>query len=98
MPVAQVNRLIASLPVRSRQQLIGRCNLVALAFDSVLCRSGDRIRHVYFPVGGFISLVARLDDGAQLEVGIAGDEGMLGQSLMLGARRAGSGLAESMRH
>lgn len=39
---------------------------------------------MYFPTESFISLVTALDDGARLEVGIVGDEGMLGTSLILG--------------
>lgn len=40
--------------------------------------------HVYFPINSVISLVATLADGARLEVGIIGNEGMLGASIVLG--------------
>lgn len=53
-------------------------------FADVLCEPDKRIDHVYFPIEGFISLVTTLDDGARLEVGIVGDEGMAGASLVLG--------------
>jgi CRP-like cAMP-binding protein len=43
-------------------------------------------RHVYFPIASFISLVARIDGGAQLEVGLVGNEGMVGTSVVLGVR------------
>lgn len=43
------------------------------------------MRHVYFPVESFIAMVAPMDDGA-IQVGMVGNEGMVGVSLMLGAR------------
>jgi CRP-like cAMP-binding protein len=79
-----VNRLLSGLPERSRKHLLARSELVALDFGAVLCDTGDKIRHAYFPTAGFISVVAALDDGASLEVAIAGPEGMLGIPLILG--------------
>lgn len=78
------NRLIGALSQRSRRHFLASCEHVELGFADVLCESGERIRNVYFPTGGFISLVTELGDGARLEVGIIGNEGMLGTSLILG--------------
>jgi CRP-like cAMP-binding protein len=50
----------------------------------VLCSGGKRIRHVYFPVEAFISLVTLLDGKPVLEVGMVGREGMVGAQMALG--------------
>ena len=55
---------------------------------TVLSDRGDKsIRHVYFPIEGFISLVTRLDGKPVLEVGMVGREGMLGAQMALGVNR-----------
>lgn len=80
----QANRLLAALPCKDREQLLANCEQVELFFAEVLYRSGEVIPHIYFPIGCIISLVAPIDDSANLEVGLVGNEGMLGITTMLG--------------
>jgi CRP-like cAMP-binding protein len=82
------NHLLAALPGPDRQHLLARCEQVELRFAQVLVKSGERTRHVYFPIDSFISVIASVDPLARLEVGLIGDEGMLGISLMLGVSAA----------
>jgi CRP-like cAMP-binding protein len=82
--VFAANRLLADLPAKEREQLLAHCDSIQLHFAEVLYRSGDLISTVYFPTGSFISLVTPLGGDAGLEVGMIGNEGMLGITLTLG--------------
>lgn len=77
------NRLVATL-TGSDQRLFADFERVELHSAEAICRSGERMRHVYFPTDGIISLLTSLPDGSSLEVGSIGHEGMLGSSLVLG--------------
>lgn len=78
------NRLLAGLPGKELQQLLANCETIELTFGEVLCEPAERIRHVYFPTTGFISLVIPVDSHANLEVELVGNEGMVGVPIVLG--------------
>lgn len=83
-----LNHLIERLPRKDRQRLLGLCEPVELVLSDVLYEPGESTRHVYFPLGGFISLVEKVDDHPGVEVGMVGREGMLGAHIALGVLTA----------
>lgn len=61
---------------------------VSLELGEVLCEPWTDTTHVYFPSDSLISLIAVVDDGKGLEVGMVGREGMFGVSLALGSPKS----------
>jgi CRP-like cAMP-binding protein len=98
------NRLLAALSREDYRSLIPELEPVALTSGEVLYEPGERMRHVYFPNDGQVSLLMVMADRKALEVGLVGREGMIGIPLALGidvsAARAqvhGSGSALRMK-
>lgn len=82
--VSTGNRLLEALPRQGRRDFVAKCQQVSLSLCETLATPGERIRHVYFPLSSFLSLAVAVDGRPKLEVGLIGDEGMLGISLLLG--------------
>lgn len=76
--------LLAALPLRERQSILQSAERVTLTADEILREPGERIRHVHFPLDGFVALLAGVDGHDALAVGLVGSEGMLGAPLVLG--------------
>ena len=86
--VPPVNRLLAGIPKVDYRRLMMRCEPIELVLNDVLSNAGDRIIHVYFPTKSIISLMKHMDTDKDLEVGMIGNEGMLGSTLLLGVDTA----------
>ncbi len=82
------NRLLAAVPEQDFERLMVGLGSVHLCSGDILYHAGEEIRHVYFPDQGLISLVATMMDGATVETGIVGNEGMMGVPVLLGASSA----------
>jgi CRP-like cAMP-binding protein len=82
--IPTANHLLAALPRNDYVRLLANCEQVELTLSAVLNRPGELISHVYFPISSFISLVTPLEGDAGLEVGLVGNEGMFGVTLILG--------------
>lgn len=82
------NRLIASLPAEVYERVLPNLWPVTLSQGENIYASGSRLEHVYFPTGAVVSLLYTTEDGATAEVGITGNDGMLGIALVLGGDSA----------
>jgi len=82
-PTDNANRLLAALPAEDYTRIARDLDVIPLRLKDILHKPGEPIRHVYFPGGGFCSLVTVLEDGRMVEVATIGREGMVGLSAVL---------------
>lgn len=78
------NRLLAALPAEDYQRLVPHLELVSLPLEKVIYEPGEPIKHVYFPHQAIVSLVSTMEDGSTVEVGLVGNDGMVGTPVFLG--------------
>jgi CRP-like cAMP-binding protein len=76
------NHLLAALPPDVFERVARTLDLVPLKLKQFLQKPGEPIREVYFPCGGFVSIVTVLNDGGMVEVATVGREGMFGVSAL----------------
>jgi CRP-like cAMP-binding protein len=81
---ARQNQLLAALPAPDFERLHRALVPVALPFGRVLCDTGCRAEHAYFPVAGLVSLMQELASGSTAEVAVAGSDGLVGIALVMG--------------
>src|SRR5205823_894164 len=82
-PAGNSNRLLAALPAADYTRILPALTVVPLTLKSVLHKPGEPIRDVYFPGGGFCSMLTVLEDGGMVEIATIGREGMVGVSAVL---------------
>jgi CRP-like cAMP-binding protein len=85
LPSAANNRLLAALPGSDRRRILANCEPVVLAVADVLFAPWQSLDCVYFPTTSVVSLSMPTGDSAAFEVGLVGNEGMLGIALVLNA-------------
>jgi CRP-like cAMP-binding protein len=78
------NHLLAALSPAEHERLTPHLELIPLPLGNVLCESGDRLRHVYFPTDSIVSLLYILEDGESAEIAVVGNEGLIGVALFMG--------------
>jgi CRP-like cAMP-binding protein len=80
------NRLLAALPAAEYERMAPALELVPMPLGMVLSESGGRMQHLFFPTTCIVSLLYVLEDGSSAEIGVVGNEGVVGVSLFLGGQ------------
>lgn len=75
------NQLLAALPKAEWRHWL---EPVDMPRGQVLCESGSKMAHVYFPTTSLVSLLYMLEDGTPAEIAMVGQEGVVGVSLFMG--------------
>jgi CRP-like cAMP-binding protein len=88
MPAANqqftANHLLAAMPRQAYRRMLTGLKPVELNYAQVLYEPTERIRYVYFPINCLVSLLTAVDKRRTLEVGMVGNEGMVGMPMALG--------------
>lgn len=77
---APTNRMLATLPREDYQRLLAAgLETVTLALGDILHAPRELIQSIYFPNAGLlVSLLTLVDNHSALEIGLVGNEGMIG--------------------
>jgi len=81
---APKNHLLASLPAVEFAHVKSKLELVSFKLGEVLYESGDKMDYVYFPTTAIVSMLYIMENGATAEIGIVGNDGLIGVSLFMG--------------
>jgi len=78
------NQLLAALPAVDYERLLAHLEFVTLPLGLVVFESGSKLRHLYFPASGIVSLLYAMESGASTEIAVIGNEGVVGIALFMG--------------
>ncbi len=84
----QQNQLLATLGAANGPNWRPPMERVEMRLGQVLCESGCRNSHVYFPTSSIVSLLSLTADGFGAEVATVGNDGMVGLPLLMGSLSA----------
>jgi CRP-like cAMP-binding protein len=80
----RTNYLLASLKDGDVERMIPKMSVVDFELGKVLYEAGEKIDFAYFPTTAIISLLYIMESGSTAEIGVIGNDGIVGLSLLLG--------------
>ena len=78
------NKLLAALSVEEYKHILPYLESISFSSGESIYESSKRLNYAYFPITSVISLVYNMEDGASAEMGMIGNEGLIGIALFTG--------------
>lgn len=78
------NYLLAALHAEEFLRLEPKLEPVSFKLGDVLYESGDKMNYVHFPTTAIVSMLYVMENGATAEIGVVGNDGVIGVSLFMG--------------
>ncbi len=78
------NHLLAALPADEFARLEPDMERASLGLGEVIYESGEQLEYVYFPTTAIISLLYIMENGSTAEIGMTGNDGLVGIALFMG--------------
>jgi CRP-like cAMP-binding protein len=82
--VPSENRLLAALPLDEYERLLPSLKQVSFSLGEVVYEFGGHLDYVYFPTTSIVSLLYTMENGASAEMGLTGNDGVVGIALFMG--------------
>ena len=78
------NHLLAALPDEVYERLLPHLQPISFELGGVVYESSEQMDHLYFPTTCIVSLLYTMTDGATAEMGLVGNDGIVGIALFMG--------------
>jgi len=78
------NRLLAALPRDEYEGLLPNFQQVSFSLGQVVYEFAGRLDYVFFPTTSIVSLLYTMENGASAEMGLTGNDGVVGIALFMG--------------
>ncbi len=86
----KLNQLLGLLPIENYKRLVPHLTKVVYKTGKVLYEPDQTMDFAYFPNTAMVSLVSIMEDGSSTEIGLIGNEGMVGLPIILGGKQTTS--------
>jgi CRP-like cAMP-binding protein len=78
------NGLLAALPREDYELILPHLEHVSFKLGEVVYEPGREMEHIFFPTTAIISMLYTMENGSSAEMGMAGNEGLVGVALFMG--------------